>query len=124
MKRESYVGMKEDAVFDPLALARQWAAQWEKLANEHGTEWLAKPEAAQAMQGITGAALSMQAASKEASARVLAAANLPSKADIDALGQRLAAVEAALGRIEDRLRADDPAPSRPAVRRTRKPPTA
>ena len=53
---------------------------------------------------------------------MLAAANLPSKADIEALGQRLAAVEAALGRIEDRLRAGETAPSRPAVKRTRKPP--
>ena len=114
--------MKEDSTFDPLALARQWAAQWEKLANEHGTEWLAKPEAAQAMQGFTGAALSAQAATNEVTGRMLAAANLPSKADIEALGQRLAAVEAALGRIEASLRTSDSGPARPAVRRTRKPP--
>jgi hypothetical protein len=115
--------MADESPFDPLGLARQWVNQWEKLANEHGTEWLAKPEAAQAMQGVTGAALKMQAASNEATARMLAAANLPSRADIEALGQRLAAVEAALARIESRLPAQDAGPTRPALRRTRKPPS-
>lgn len=114
--------MADESPLDPLGLARQWVNQWEKLANEHGTEWLAKPEAAQAMQGLTGAAVKMQAASNEASARMLAAANLPSRADIDALGQRLAAIEASLARIENGLRASEPGPTRAAVRRTRKPP--
>jgi hypothetical protein len=63
----------------------------------------------------------MQAATNEATARMLAAANLPSRADIEALGQRLAAIEAALARIESRLPAEN-GPARPAVRRTRKPP--
>ena len=116
--------MSDGSAFDPMSVARQWMAQWEKLANEHGTEWLARPEAAQAMQAMSGAAIKAQAAANEATGRMLAAANLPSRADVEALGQRLAAVEAALGRIEDRLRANDPAPSRPAVRRTRKPPNA
>jgi len=114
--------MSDASAFDPLGLARQWMAQWEKLANEHGTELLARPEAVQAMQAMTSAAVKVQAASNEATGRMLAAANLPSRADIDALGQRLASIEAALGRIEDRLRSGDATPSRPAVRRTRKPP--
>lgn len=114
--------MTKDAAFDPMGLARQWMSQWEKLANDHGTEWLAKPEAAQAMQGFTSAALKMQAASNEATSKLLAAANLPSRADIEALGQRLVAVEAALGRIESHLGSATKAPVRAAVRRTRRPP--
>ncbi|MFM5924710.1 MAG: hypothetical protein ACKOPG_11065 [Novosphingobium sp.] len=118
--------MTDKPDLDPFALARSWMAQWEKAVNERGTEFLAKPEAAQAMQALSGAALQAQAAGKEASARMLAAANLPSRADIEALGGRIAAVEASLARIEGLLRAAAPAearaPARPAVRRTRKPP--
>lgn len=109
---------------DPFELARTWMAQWEKVVNEHGTEMLAKPEAAQAMQAMSGAAIQAQALSNEATGKMLAAANLPSRADFEALGARLAGVEAALARIEQKLRdmAPDAAPARPAVRRTRKPP--
>ena len=115
--------MSDPAALDPFGLMRNWVTQWEKLVNEQGAEWLAKPEAAQAMQAMTGAAVKLQAASNEATARMLAAANLPSRADIEALGARMAAIEAALARIEARLR--DPAgaaPKRRAPRRTRKPP--
>lgn len=105
-----------------MALTRQWMAQWEKAVNEHGAELLGRPEAAQAMQALSSAALKLQAASNEATGKMLAAANMPSRADVDALGQRLAAIEATLARIEARLSAGDEAPSRPAVRRTRKPP--
>jgi hypothetical protein len=116
--------MSDTPNFDPFGLARTWMAQWEKAVNEHGTELLAKPEAAQAMQALSGAAIQAKAASNEATAKMLAAANLPSKADIEALGARLGAVETALGRIEGKLRelVPDATPARPAVRRTRKPP--
>ena len=116
--------MTDTPNLDPFTMARTWMAQWEKAVNEHGTELLAKPEAAQAMQTLSGAAIQAQAASNEATARLLAAANMPSKADIEALGARLGAVEAALSRIEAMLRtvAPEAAPTRPAVKRTRKPP--
>ena len=116
--------MSDTPNFDPFGLARTWMAQWEKAVNEHGTELLAKPEAAQAMQALSGAAIKAQAASNEATGRLLAAANMPSKADVEALGTRIAGVEAALARIEQKLRemAPENTPARPAVRRTRKPP--
>lgn len=118
--------MSDTPNLDPFALARSWMAQWEKAVNEHGTEMLAKPEAAQAMQAFSTAALQAQAANNEASGRMLAAANLPSRADIEALGVRLGQVESALARIEDLLKglAPDQAPTRPPVARTRKPPKA
>lgn len=118
--------MSDTPNLDPLALARTWMAQWEKLVNEHGTELLARPEAAQAMQALSGAAIQAQAASNEASGRLLAAANMPSRADVEALGARLASVEATLARIETMLRTalPDSVPARPAVPRTRKPPKA
>lgn len=116
--------MSDAPNLDPFGLARNWMAQWEKLVNEHGSEMLAKPEAAQAMQALSGAAIQAQAASNEATGRMLAAANLPSRADIEALGSRVAGVEAGLARIEALLRelAPPQASTRPAVPRTRKPP--
>ena len=119
---ECRLAMSERPVLDPFGLAREWVAQWEKAVNEHGSEWLGRPEAAQAMQALSGAAVKAQAAANEASARMLAAANLPSRADIEALGARLAAIEATLARIEAGLRGAAQAPKRPAPRRTRKPP--
>jgi hypothetical protein len=117
--------MSDKPDLDPFGIARTWMGQWEKLVNEHGTEWLAKPEAAQAMQAMSSAAIQAQAVSNEASGKVLAAANLPSRADVEALGTRIAGVEASLSRIEAMLRTLAPeaaASPRPAVRRTRKPP--
>lgn len=104
--------------FDPLGLMRGWVAEWEKVANQHGADILARPEVAQAMQGMTAATMQAQAATHDVMAKALAAANLPSKSDFEALAQRLAAIEAALARIEG---AAPPAASRPAPRRTRKP---
>ena len=117
--------MSDSPNLDPFGLARSWMSQWEKLVNEHGTQLLAKPEAAQAMQAMSGAAMQIQAASQEASAKVLAAANLPSRADFEALGSRLGAIESALARIEQSLRTvvPDSTPPRPAVARTRRPPS-
>ena len=117
--------MSDSPNLDPFGLARGWMSQWEKLVNEHGTQLLAKPETAQAMQAMSGAAMQMQAASQEASNKLLAAANLPSRSDFEALGARLGAIEASLSRIEQSLRAvaPDVTPPRPAVSRTRKPPS-
>ena len=117
--------MSDNNNLDPFGLARGWMSQWEKLVNEHGTELLAKPEAARAMQAMSGTAMQIQAASQDASAKLLAAANLPSRADFEALGARLGAIETTLARIEQSLRQVAPGtvPSRPAIARTRKPPS-
>lgn len=107
---------------DPFALFRNWVSEWEKLVNQHGAELLAKPEVAQAMQQVSSAKLQVQAASDAQMAKLLGAANLPSKADIEALGTRLAGVEATLVRIESQLRNPQAAsPAKPKPARTRKP---
>ena len=85
---------------DPLNMFRDVVTQWEKLANEYGSQFLARPEAAQAMHSATAAGLQIQNAVQDAMAKVLAAANMPSKAEVETLGKRLAAVEASLARIE------------------------
>jgi hypothetical protein len=104
--------------FDPLGLMRNWVAEWEKATNKHGAELLAQPEIAQAMQGMTAATMQAQAATQDMMAKALAAANLPSKSDFEAMSQRLAAIEAALARIEGNAA---PTVPRPVPKRTRKP---
>jgi glutathione S-transferase len=111
---------------DPLAMFRDMVNQWEKLANDYGSQFLQRPEAAQAMHGATTAGLQIQGAIQDAMAKVLAAANMPSKAEVEALGARLTAVEAALWRIEAKLGAEVPpaaaaAPAAQKPTRGRKP---
>lgn len=95
--------MTTPAPTDPLAMMRGMVDQWEKLANQYGSQFLARPEAAQAMHGATAAGLQIQGAVQDAMGKVLSAANMPSKADMDGLSQRLTAVEATLARIEAKL---------------------
>ena len=111
---------------DPLALMRNLVNEWEKLVNGRGVELLAKPEVVQAMQGMTSVGLQAQGATQEWMAKALSAANLPSKADVEALAVRLTAIEAGLARIEASLpgagiRDGAQEPKRPEPRRTRKP---
>ena len=114
-------GMAATPSVDPFSLFRQWVGEWEKLANTHGAEFLQKPEVAQAMQQMTTARLQAQAASDEAMGKVLAAANMPSKADIEAIGARLGQIEATLARIEANQRGLASGARGPAPKRTRKP---
>ena len=113
--------MADSVPTDPFALWRTWLGEWEKQVNTHGPEWLQKPEVAQALQAMTSAQVRAKAVSDEATAKWLAAMNLPSKADIEALGARLAAIETALARIEAHQRGFAMPKGPPPPRRTRKP---
>lgn len=106
---------------DPFAVFRSWVGEWEKLVNTHGAEWLLKPEVAKAIQQMSSARLQAQAGSDEAIRRVLAAASMPSKADIEAIGARLAQIEATLARIEANQRGLSSGKPGPALKRTRRP---
>jgi hypothetical protein len=109
---------------DPMNMFRDVVNQWEKLANEYGSQFLARPEAAQAMHSVTAAGLQVQNAVQDAMSKVLAAANMPSKAEIETLGQRLTAVEASLARIEAALSTGNAAQhNAPKPSRGRKPAT-
>lgn len=113
--------MPEDPPADPFAPFRTWLGEWEAQVNKHGAEWLTKPEVAQAMQQLTTAQLTAQSTSDEATGKMLAAANLPSRADIEALGARLGRIEATLARIEANQSGASAGVPRPAPKRTRKP---
>jgi hypothetical protein len=107
---------------DPLNMFRDVVNQWEKLANEYGSQFLARPEAAQVMHSATAAGLQVQNAVQDAMSKVLAAANMPSKAEVETLGARLTAIEASLARIEAGLSSGNAAQhSTPKPTRGRKP---
>jgi hypothetical protein len=110
---------------DPFTMFRDMVTQWENAANDWGNKVMATPEAVQAMQMGTAASLKMQEATNEGMAKALAAANMPSKADVEALGTRLVAVEAQLSRIEAMLTGSTASVSAmpaPRPKRTRTPP--
>ncbi|MBN8817035.1 MAG: hypothetical protein J0J06_16525 [Sphingomonas sp.] len=109
---------------DPAAMFREMLGEWEKLANSVGDGLAKSDEFSRFMHGATTAQMNTQEAISGMMARALAAANMPSRAEIEDLSARLARMEVMLARIEERLggapeRADRPKPSR-----TRKPPAA
>ena len=111
---------------DPLAMMRAAVDQWEKLANEVGGQFLQRPETSEAMQKMSAGFLQIQKMTQDAMGKALAAANLPSRMDIEALSARLGAIEASLARIEAAAGGAG-APTVAALARpprTRKPPPA
>ena len=107
---------------DPMMMFRDMVAQWEKMANEYGGQFLARPETAELMHKATAANLQVQSAMQGAMEKMLGAANMPTKTQVEALGERLSAVEATLARIEAKLNvASGPASDTPRPTRARTP---
>jgi hypothetical protein len=108
-----------------MSMFRDFVTQWETLANDVGSKLLGSSEAAQVMHSGTSLSLKAQQMGHEAMAKGLAAANMPSKGDVVALGERLSAIEAQLARIEAALSGKStsaPTVERPAPKRTKTPP--
>jgi hypothetical protein len=114
--------MTSNPATDPMAFMRDMLGQWEQMGNQLGSKMMESKEFAQVMHQGTAASLQAQNALQEGMAKALSAANMPSKADIDALGTRLLAVEKQLARIEAKLGGEAPAAAAPKVSRNRKPP--
>ena len=115
--------MKEGSPTDPMAMMRSALDQWEKLANEYGGQFLQRPETAKAMQSMTAGYLQMQKMMQDAMGKALAVANLPSRKDVEALSERLVAIEASLARIEAGGNGAQVSVSLARPPRTRKPPS-
>lgn len=108
---------------DPLAMMRSAMDQWEKLANEYGAQFLERPETSQAMHRMTSGVLQFHKMTQEAIGKALAAANVPSRKDIEALSARLGAIESSLARLEAGMGSSPSAAGAlPRPPRTRKPP--
>lgn len=98
--------------------------QWEKTVNSFGGEAMKSEEFSRTMGAASTATMNMQAGLQQMTEKALAAANLPTRSDFDALAARIAAIEASLARIEDKLGSAVPDPGKPRPTRGRKPPSA
>lgn len=113
---------------DPTAFFRSMLGEWEKMTNSMGGQAFKSDDVARLIGGATNASASAQEAFRGVMERALAAANMPSRQELEDVSARLGRVEAALFRMEGKIDAlagggaTAPAatPSGPA--RTRKPP--
>lgn len=116
--------MAENTPPDFLQAYRDMLGTWEKMANDFGSKFVQQKETAQAMNGLATARVAVQAQMRDGMLKALDAIQMPSKADIEDLGARLGAIEAAVARIETQLASGSKssAPAAPSPARTRKPP--
>lgn len=111
----------------PLDAFRDFVGQWERGVNQIANEAMGNEQFSRLMHGVTSTAAGARAGLGEAMERYLATLNLPSRADITNIGERLQAIEAQLNRLTEivaQMASIDVAPptSAPKPKRTRKPP--
>jgi hypothetical protein len=132
-----------DKTPDPMALWRDMLSQWETNVNALANKTMASDEFSSSMHSSMGGMLKLQDTMKQFMATYLANANLPSRAEVLAIAERIGGVEARLDRMTMLLeriaaapRADEgattataaiadapaTAPPRPRPPRTKKPP--
>ena len=84
---------------DPSVTWRELVSQWEKNVNSLANQTMASEEFSGASNQMMNVSLKVQQAMASAMTTYLATLNLPSRADVTALGERLAAMETYLSRI-------------------------
>ena len=85
---------------DPFAMWREWVAQSEKQWNTFLNQAMATDQFSQSSGRFMDLYVNMQKGMNEAMGRYLTTLNLPTRADMLALGDRLRAIEEQLTRIE------------------------
>ena len=120
--------MAEPPSKDPAAAWRDLVAQWEKNLNELANRTMGSDEFSKAINQAMGLSAGMQSSLSEAMGRYLASLNLPSRAEMAGIGERLHAIEERLDRVLTLLQspADAAKPGGAAVAakppRTKRPP--
>ncbi|MGH2608895.1 MAG: poly(R)-hydroxyalkanoic acid synthase subunit PhaE, partial [Tepidiformaceae bacterium] len=85
---------------DPLEMWRNWLSESERQWNGFLNQAMATDEFSQTMGKFMDVYLNMQKSMSEAMGRYLTAMNIPTRTDVLALGDRLAAVEERLAGVE------------------------
>ncbi|QOF77942.1 hypothetical protein [Variovorax sp. 38R] len=124
--------MSQFPSLDPMAMWRELTAQWEKSTNEFANETMASDPFRQGMHGGMNASLTAQKALGDLMARYLTLLNLPTRGDLQALGEQLHRIDDHLAGIRRALeggagpaaRTADAATAPPRPRRTKQPPAA
>ncbi|WP_414901187.1 hypothetical protein ACMT1E_14675 [Sphingomonas flavalba] len=91
---------KDPATPDGAAFVRDMLGQWESIAQEFGSSLLKTGEFARTVNNATAASVKARGVGSEVVSEVLAAAAMPSRADVARLTERIDAVDARLARIE------------------------
>ena len=109
---------------DPAAFFREMLGQWEQMANQVGGHMMKSGEFSRVMQGANSATMTAQTAAHQMMDKALAAANMPSRSEVEDLSARVRRIEESVGRIEALLMAQAgiAPPERPKPKRTRTPP--
>ncbi|MBX9590795.1 MAG: hypothetical protein K2X43_15910 [Hyphomonadaceae bacterium] len=112
--------------FDPLALWRDMLAKWESSFNDAANQNMASPEFSRFMNQAMGMSVRMHQTMGELMGKYLTAMNMPSRADLVAISERLQSIEDQLARISaavERGSAGAPAEAKPYARppRTKRP---
>jgi len=84
---------------DPLGVWRDLLSQWEQNVNTIANRTMGSDEFSSSMNGTMGATLKLQETMRQFMATYLASANLPSRAEVLAIAERLGGVETRLDRI-------------------------
>ncbi len=121
--------MADPSALDPFALWRDMVSQMEKGANEFANQATKSDQFTEGMNKAMSASLVAKKMADDVSTRYLTALNLPSRADIEALGERLLAIEdrligmsAAIEQLAGTKVSTRAVTPTAAPRRTRKPP--
>ena len=91
--------MAEPPLKDPAGAWRDLVAQWEQNLNELANRITGSDEFAKSMNRAVGLSAGMQSSLHEAMARYLASLNLPSRAEMADITERLHAIEQRLDRV-------------------------
>jgi hypothetical protein len=119
--------MAEPSSKDPASVWRELVAQWEKSLNEMANRTMGSDEFAKSVNQAMNLSAGAQTSLSEAMGRYLAGLNLPSRAEMTAIGERLQAIEERLDRVLALLQAPAgaaaPGRATTAPPRTKRPPT-
>lgn len=88
-----------DQPFDPFAIWRDMLTKWESGMNEAANRNMATPEFSRFMNQAMGTGMRVRHGVGEMMARYLETMNMPSRADIVALGERLHGIEEQIARL-------------------------
>jgi hypothetical protein len=118
----------ESSSKDPAAAWQDLVAQWEKNLNELANRTMGSDEFSKSINRAMSLSAGMQNSLGEVMGRYLASLNLPSRAEMTSIGERLQAIEERLDRIHALLQRSAgvakpgaaPASGRPP--RTKRPP--
>jgi polyhydroxyalkanoic acid synthase PhaR subunit len=88
---------------DPLAVWREWLTQSERQWNAFLNEVMGTEQFSQSMGRFMDVYLNMQKSMNDLMGRYFTAINVPTRTDVLALGDRLAAIEERLESIESKV---------------------